>query len=83
MPTLGETLRPGDPSTVAGVYQCTAPGCTSSFVASLAGAPLPSAHHPGALWRLTTFLGHPKAGGTPPGAAPSPGTTPGGARGPV
>ena len=47
MPTLGETLRPGDPAPVAGVYQCTAPGCTSSFVASLAGAPLPSAHHPG------------------------------------
>lgn len=72
MPTLGETLRPGVPAPAAGAYQCTAPGCTSSFVASLAGAPLPSAHHPGALWRLTSILGHrdPSPSKAPPSGDP-------------
>ncbi len=75
MPTLGETLRPGVPAPAAGVYQCTSAGCTSSFVASLAGAPLPSAHHSGAMWRLTSLLGHaapPPSKSAPPGDAKRP-----------
>lgn len=71
MPTLGDTISPGAPAPVAGAYRCTSPGCTSSFVASLAGAPLPSAHHPGALWRLTAVLGHPTP--SPSGDVPPPG----------
>ena len=66
MPNIGETFRAGAPAPAAGTYQCSEAGCTSSFVASLAGAPLPNCHHPSAGWRLTAMPGK-----TAPLGAPS------------
>jgi hypothetical protein len=57
MPNPSDTFPAGVPAPAAGTYQCSATGCTHSFVASLAGAPLPSAHHPGAGWRHVTTPG--------------------------
>ena len=70
MPNLGDSFPAGAPAPAAGTYQCNAPGCTSSFVASLAGAPLPSAHHAGAGWKLTAMPA--PTYGAPKTAAPAP-----------
>ena len=71
MPDLGDTFPAGAPAPAAGTYQCSAPGCMSSFVASLAGAPLPSAHHAGSAWRLAGLPRTTPAAAKPASAAVS------------
>ena len=72
MTQVAASIPAGAPAPVAGAYQCTALGCTASFVASLAGAPLPTAHHAGAAWRLANVPGSVPLAGTPSEARPPP-----------
>lgn len=53
MAGIGQVIPPGEVAPVAGTFVCTEPGCTGSFIASVAGTPLPPGHHAGASWRLT------------------------------
>jgi hypothetical protein len=65
MVAIGHLVKPGCPAPVRGTYICAHPGCTGSFVASMAGTPLPPAHHPKAQWRLMEIGkgGSPSRGG--------------------
>ena len=72
MTHVAASIPAGAPAPVAGAYQCTALGCTASFVASLAGAPLPTAHHAGAAWRLASVPGSAPRAGKPAEALPPP-----------
>jgi hypothetical protein len=52
MANIGDLIKPGQPAPDMGIYQCSGPGCSTNFRASVQGVPLPPAHHTGASWKL-------------------------------
>lgn len=76
MAKVGDSIQPGQPAPEPGLYHCTAAGCKYSFTASIRGTPLPTAHHPGSMWKLSVIKSESKPTATsqtkskPPTAAP-------------
>ena len=72
MAKINDQFAPGIPAPEVGTYQCAASGCTQVFNATVKGAPLPPAHHPGLPWKLVTLRGSStSASSRKPGPAPT------------